>query len=150
MYWTLPTQICNFMFCTPKNHGIQMQSKDQHLQISKWNSYSMLFKFLGWISHRIIWAHKHWFCPDDLSCYVGGTTQKFAVSRLAVPTIWPIQEGTNLTQKGATTLKEVGFSFDCLRRNNVQSLFGFQSSSSSNSHVLVVSCHNLVRSSNAS
>jgi hypothetical protein len=55
-----------------------------------------------------------------------------------------------LTQKEVTTLKEARFSFDRLHRNNVWSLFGFQSSSSSNSHVLVVSCHNLVRPSNAS
>jgi hypothetical protein len=56
---------------------------------------------------------------------VGGTTQKFVVVKLAVLTIWPIQEGTNLIQKEATTPKEVGFSFDCLRKNNAQSLFGF-------------------------
>jgi hypothetical protein len=41
--------------------------------------------------------HKHWFCPYDLSCCVGGTIWKFAIARPRVPTIWPIQEGTNLT-----------------------------------------------------
>jgi hypothetical protein len=55
-----------------------------------------------------------------------------------------------LTQKEVTTLEEARFSFDHLCRNNVWNLFGFQSSSSSNSHVFVVSCHNLVRLSNAS
>ncbi len=81
---------------------------------------------------------------------MGGTTQKFAVAKLVVPTVWPIQEGINLTQKEVTTLEEGGFSFDHLRRNNVRSLFGFQSSSSSNSHVHAMSCHNLARSSDAS
>ncbi len=71
-------------------------------------------------------------------------------NKLIVPTLWPIQEGTNLTQKEVTTLEEVGFSFDCLCRNNVQSSFGFQSSSSSNFHVLTLRCHSLVRPSNAS
>ncbi len=56
---------------------------------------------------------------------MGGTILKFAVVRLVVPTIWPIQEGINLTQKEATTPKEVGFSFDHLRKNSAQSLFGF-------------------------
>jgi hypothetical protein len=55
-----------------------------------------------------------------------------------------------LTQKEATTLEKVGFSFDHLCRNNTWSLFGFQSSSSSNSHVPTMSCHNLVRSFEAS
>jgi hypothetical protein len=44
---------------------------------------------------------------------------------LVVPTTWPIQEGTNLTQKKVTTLEKAWFSFDYLRKNNVQSLFGF-------------------------
>jgi hypothetical protein len=56
VYWMLPTQICNSMFYTPKNHNAQMQNKDQHLQINKWNSYSMLLRFLGWISQQIIQA----------------------------------------------------------------------------------------------
>jgi hypothetical protein len=56
---------------------------------------------------------------------VGGTTQKFAIVKPIVPTAWPILVGTNLTQKEVTALKEVGFSFDRLCRNNVQSLFGF-------------------------
>jgi hypothetical protein len=59
-----------------------------------------------------------------LSHYVGGITQKFANVKLVVPTIWPIQEGTNLTQKEVITLKEARFSFDRLHKNKVQSLFG--------------------------
>jgi hypothetical protein len=52
----VPAQICNSIICTPKNHGIQMQSKDQHLQISKWNFCSTLLRFLGWILEWITWA----------------------------------------------------------------------------------------------
>jgi hypothetical protein len=85
-----------------------------------------------------------------LSYCIAKTLQKFIIARLVVPIIWPIQEGTNLTQKEVTSLEEAGFSFDHLHRNNTQSLFGFQSSSSSNSHVLVMSCHNLVKLFNAS
>jgi hypothetical protein len=81
---------------------------------------------------------------------VGGTTRKFTIVMLVVPTIWPIQEGINLTQKEVTTLEESRFSFDCLRRKNVQSLFGFQSSTSSNSHLPTISCHGHVRSFDAS
>jgi hypothetical protein len=54
----------------------------------------------------------HWFCLDDLNHCVSGTTQKYAVVRPSVPIVWPIQEGTDLTQKEVTTLEEVGFSFD--------------------------------------
>jgi hypothetical protein len=50
--------------------------------------------------------------------------------------MWSIQKDTNLTQNELTTLEEARFSFDCLRKSNAQSLFGFQSSYSSNSHVL--------------
>jgi hypothetical protein len=56
---------------------------------------------------------------------VGGILRKLVIVRLAVPTIWPIQEGINLTQKDVITLEETGFSFDHLCRNNVRSLFGF-------------------------
>ncbi len=81
---------------------------------------------------------------------MGGIAQKFVVTKPSVPIVWPIQEGTNLTQKEVTTLEEARFSFNHLFRNNTQSLFGFQSSSSNNFHVFVVSYHNLVKPSNAS
>ncbi len=80
-----------------------------------------------------------------MSCCVGGTTQKYAVARPLVLTIWLIQEGTNLIQKKVITLEEVGFSFD---HNCVQSLFGSQLSSPSSSHVVCMSAHNIVRSAN--
>jgi hypothetical protein len=76
---------------------------------------------------------------------------KFIVVRLVVPTIWPIQEGSNLTQNELITLEDARFSFDHLRRSNARSLFGSQSSCSSNSHVFaIVSCPSFVRPSYAS
>jgi hypothetical protein len=33
----LPIQFCNSMFYTKENHDAQMESKDQPLQIYKWN-----------------------------------------------------------------------------------------------------------------
>jgi hypothetical protein len=53
--------------------------------------------------------------------------------------------------KKVTILEEVGFSFDCLlHKKNVQSFFSSPSFSLINSHVPIVSCHNLVKPSDAS
>jgi hypothetical protein len=46
----------------------------------------------------------HWFFLDDLSHCVDGTSQKYAIVKPSVLTIWPIQEGSDLTQKEVTTL----------------------------------------------
>jgi hypothetical protein len=95
--------------------------------------------------------HKHWFCSDDLNRCIGGTSLKFVVAKLVVPTVWPIQEGINLTQNELIILEEVGFYFDHLHKSNSWSLFGSQSSCSSNSHVpTIVNCPNLVRPFDAS
>jgi hypothetical protein len=51
---------------------------------------------------------------------VGGTTRKFAVARPAIPTVWPIQEGINLTQKEVTTLEEERFSFDRMLQTTLE------------------------------
>jgi hypothetical protein len=108
--------------------------------------------YLGfWVQYQSgsIKNHKHWFCPYDLNRCIDGTLQKFVIVRHTVPTIWPIQEGIYLTQNEFITLKEAGFSFYCLCKSNVRSLFGSQSSCSSNSHVPVgVSCPSVVRPSN--
>jgi hypothetical protein len=61
--------------------------------------------------------HKHRLCPDDLSGCIGGTTQKFIVVRPAIPIVWPIQEGINLTKKEVTIFKKAGFSFEPLHIN---------------------------------
>jgi hypothetical protein len=63
--------------------------------------------------------HKHWFCPDDLSHCIDGTTQKFTIVKSAIPIVWPIQEGINLIKKEVIILKEARFSFEPLRINNV-------------------------------
>ncbi len=89
----------------------------------------------------------HWFCFNDLSHCVDGTTRKYIVDRPLMPTIWLIQEGIDLTQKGVITFEEMGFSFDY---NRVQSLFDSQPSSPSNLHVACMSIHNIVRPTNAS
>jgi hypothetical protein len=85
--------------------------------------------------------HKHWLCPNDLNHCVHGITQKYVVARPLVPIVWPIQEGIDLIEKEATTLKEMGFSFDC---NHVRSLFGSQSFNSNISHVPIMNAHNIV------
>jgi hypothetical protein len=128
----------------------------------KWKTRINLYKFISgthapcyssfWVQYhsRSLKHHKHQFCPNDFSHCIGGTTQKIVISRHVVPTIWVIQEGINLIQKDVTTLEKARFSCDRPHRNNTQSLFGSQFSSSSNSHVPVVSCHSLVRLSDAS
>ncbi len=143
-YWMLSTQFYNSMFIIVENHGAQMQSNNQRLQICK--CYSCF-----WVqSHSKSLEHyKHWFCFDDLSHCVC-RTWKIVVVKLVVPIVWPIQEGINLVQKEVTTLEDVRFFFWLLHRNNIQSLFHFQSFRSSNSHVHVVSCHSLARPFDAS
>jgi hypothetical protein len=64
-----------------------MQSKDQPLQICKWNSYSMLLMVLGTIHNGSLEHHLHWFCPNDLSHCVDGTMGKYVVVKSLVPTI---------------------------------------------------------------
>jgi hypothetical protein len=66
---------------------------------------------------------------------------KYVIARAWIPTIWPIQEGSDLIQKEVTTLEEVGFSFDC---NCAQSLFGSQLSNSSILHVPAMNIHSIV------
>jgi hypothetical protein len=110
-------------------------------------------RYLGlWVEYHngSLKHHKHWFSTNDFNHCVGGTTWNFAIARPFVPSVWPIQEGTNLIQKEVTTLKEASFSFDYLCKNNAQIFFGSQSFSLSNSHVPMVSCHNLVKLFDAS
>jgi hypothetical protein len=64
--------------------------------------------------------------------------------------IWVLQGVGSASQKEVTTLEETRFSFDCLCKNKAQSLFGFQSSNSSNSHVPIVNYHNPMRLADAS
>jgi hypothetical protein len=144
----------------PPNFIIQCSSL-QKTMVFKCKARINLYKFVNgtfapcysclWVQYHneSLKHHKHWFCFDDLNHCVG-RMWKFVVVRPIVPIVWPIQEGTNLTQKEATTLEEAWFCFDCLHKNNTQSLFGFQSFGSSNSHLHAVSCHSLVRPFDAS
>jgi hypothetical protein len=84
----------------------------------------------------------HWFWHDNLSRCVDGISQKYAVARPSIPTVWLIQEGIDLVYKEVITLKEVGFPFDC---NSVQSLFGSQLFSPYSSHVASMNAHSIVR-----
>ncbi len=56
--------------------------------------------------------------------------------------VWLIQEGIDLTQKEVIIIEEARFSFDC---SYVQSLFGSQLFSPSNSHVAYMSVHNIMQ-----
>jgi hypothetical protein len=50
--------------------------------------------------------------------------QKCVVAKLQVPSFWPIQEDTNLTQKEVTCLEEARCFFNHQHKNNACSLFG--------------------------
>ncbi len=53
--------------------------------------------------------HKFWFCHDDLMRCVGGTNMKWTFDRLALPSLWHVQLGINLTQIEVVALEEFGF-----------------------------------------
>jgi hypothetical protein len=95
-----------------------MQSKDYFLQIYMWNFCSMLLRVLSTISY---WIIKVPYALVLSQCCVSGTTWKYVVVKPSILILWPIQEGTNLTQQKETTLEEAWFS---LNYNHVQSLFG--------------------------
>ncbi len=54
-------------------------------------------------------CHKFWFSVDDLIRYVGRTGRNYCVDRPLVPSTWPVQIGTNLTQFEVTVLEEARF-----------------------------------------
>jgi hypothetical protein len=54
-------------------------------------------------------CHMFWFFEDDLIHCVGGIGRKYFVDRPLVPSTWPMQVGTDLTQFEVTSLEEVGF-----------------------------------------
>jgi hypothetical protein len=53
--------------------------------------------------------HKFWFCVNDLTHYVGRTRRKYHVNRPLLPSTWPMQVGTDLTQFEVIALKEARF-----------------------------------------
>jgi hypothetical protein len=50
--------------------------------------------------------HKLWVCVNDLTHYVGGIGRKYCIDRPFVPSTWPVQVGTDLTQFEVTTLEK--------------------------------------------
>jgi len=42
-------------------------------------------------------------------CCVGGTNKKYALDRLALPSLWHVQAGINFIQIEVVALEEVGF-----------------------------------------
>jgi len=65
-------------------------------------------------------------------------------------TIWLVQHGINLTQKEVSSLEDARFLFDFKHRNNPQSLFRGDLSTSSNIQVLSTYTLNVFRPTNAS
>jgi hypothetical protein len=49
------------------------------------------------------------FCNDDIERCVKGTKRKWVVSRPAVPEVWPVKLGTNLSCKEILSLENAGF-----------------------------------------
>jgi hypothetical protein len=60
-------------------------------------------------------------------------------------TIWQVPHGINLTQKEVSSLEDVRFLFDSKHRNNPQSLFRGDLSTSSNFQVLSTYTPNVIR-----
>ena len=48
-------------------------------------------------------------CNDDIERCVKGTKRKWVVSRPAVPEVWPVKLGTNLSCKEIMSLENAGF-----------------------------------------
>jgi hypothetical protein len=63
--------------------------------------------------------------------------RKCVIARPQVPSFWPIQEDTNLTQKEVTCLEEARFFFDHQHKNNACNLFGGEPFRVSNCQVLI-------------
>jgi hypothetical protein len=57
----------------------------------------------------------------------GGTKHKYAIDRLAFPSIWLVQERTNLSQDEVKSLEEVGFVLNKQQYILPQNLFGGKS-----------------------
>jgi hypothetical protein len=72
--------------------------------------------------------HKFWFCHDDQNRCVGGIRKEYAIGRPIVPSLWPVQERTNLTQDEVMTLKKAGFLLSRKAKCHPRNLFGDSSS----------------------
>ncbi len=75
--------------------------------------------------------HKFWFCVNNLTRCVGGTRRKYCVNRPLVPSMWPVQVGTNLTQFEVITLEEAKKNLFEARKCVPQTLFANESTTCS-------------------
>ena len=61
---------------------------------------------------RHLTASEFWFCPDDINRCVKGGPKSWVVDWLAIPMVWPVKIGTNLTRREVLSLKEAGFQLE--------------------------------------
>jgi len=105
--------------CTPKlnNCCLMLQKDTEHYYKSK-----IIFKqidhgilaryYVGyWSTAKVISIelYKFWSPHDDFMRCVGRTNKKYALDRLALITLWLVQEGTNFTRIEMLALEEVRF-----------------------------------------
>jgi hypothetical protein len=64
--------------------------------------------------------------------------RKCVIIKPQVPSFWPIQEDTNLTQKEVTCWENARCFYDHQRKNNACSLFGSEPSRVGNYQVFIV------------
>ncbi len=93
------------------------------------------FGFWAQFQYGAFKHHKYRFNPNDFNTYVRGFSQKYVVVRLHVLIVWHVQHGLNLNQKEVSYLEKVGFLFGFEHKNNPQSLFKGEPSTSSNFQV---------------
>jgi hypothetical protein len=107
--------------CPPKsnNHFLMLQKDIKHYYktkiISKQTYHGIPTScYVGYWSTTqgvSLELHTFWFCYDDLIRCLQGTSKKYALDRLALPSLWLVQKGTNFIQIEVVTLEEVGFLF---------------------------------------
>jgi hypothetical protein len=111
-----------------KNHQQFLNRNDYHQVNYHWCSCPYLLWF-------VLLVHKCTFkvsqvmvlCKWHESLH-GGTKCKYVVERPVVPSIWPMQEGTNLSQDEVKFPKQVGFVFNKWQLIFPQNIFSEKSS----------------------
>jgi hypothetical protein len=73
---------------------------------------------------------------------VGGTIEKFVVVKPQILIAWLVQQNVNLTQKEVSCMEEARFLFNFEHKNNHQSLFKGQPSTTNNFEMLIIYTHN--------
>lgn len=64
-----------------------------------------------------------WFCPDDIKRCVMGRKKFFVKEWPPVPTVWPIQIGTNLSREEVLALEDAGFQLEQRKALSPRNLF---------------------------